>query len=161
MLPIVAGIIASLVQNQLPKLANAVAEKGLSYVEDKLGVKLEPQMTPEAIAEVRELANKHEEFSVNANLENTKSARGMQEVALQQDDVFSKRFVYYLATFWSVVTTVYLFCITFFPMQEAGIGHSQTTVGFLLGTVVATILNYFLGSTLNSHKKTELLAKKD
>jgi hypothetical protein len=31
--------------------------------------------------------------------DNTNSARDMQKVSLQQDDIFSKRYVYYLATF--------------------------------------------------------------
>jgi len=42
MLPILMGIVSSLVSNGLPKIADAVTSKGLDYVEEKLGVKLEP-----------------------------------------------------------------------------------------------------------------------
>ncbi len=40
MLPLLTGIISSLVSNGLGKVADAVTTKGLDYVEDKLGVKL-------------------------------------------------------------------------------------------------------------------------
>lgn len=89
--------------------------------------------------------------------ENTNSARDMQKVALQQDDVFSKRYVYYLATFWSVVAVGYIFLITFISIPEANVRFADTTLGFLLGTIVATIINYFFGSSKSSSDKNQLL----
>jgi hypothetical protein len=35
---------------------------------------------------------------------------------------------------------------------------ADTILGFMLGTVVATILNFFLGSSAGSKEKTEALA---
>jgi Na+-driven multidrug efflux pump len=46
-----------------------------------------------------------------------------------------------------LITFVYLFCVTFLPMPLAGAEHSKTIVGFLLGTVVASILNYYWGNS--------------
>ena len=89
--------------------------------------------------------------------DNTNSARDMQKVALQQDDTFSKRYVYYLATFWSFVAVGYIFLITFLTIPEANIRFADTTLGFLLGTIVATIINYFFGSSKSSSDKTQLL----
>lgn len=89
--------------------------------------------------------------------ENTNSARDMQKVALQQDDTFSKRYVYYLATFWSLVAVGYIFLITFLTIPEANIRFADTTLGFLLGTIVATIINYFFGSSKSSSDKNQLL----
>ena len=89
--------------------------------------------------------------------ENTNSARDMQKVALQQDDIFSKRYVYYLATFWSVVAVGYIFLITFLTIPEANVRFADTTLGFLLGTIVATIINYFFGSSKSSSDKNQLL----
>ena len=66
MIPIIAGIISMLIQNQLPKLAQAVADKGVDYVQEKLGVELKPDMTPAEVAAMREAADKHEEFRINA-----------------------------------------------------------------------------------------------
>lgn len=89
--------------------------------------------------------------------ENTNSARDMQKVSLQQDDVFSKRYVYYLATFWSIVAVGYIFLITFLTIPEANVRFADTTLGFLLGTIVATIINYFFGSSKSSSDKNQLL----
>jgi hypothetical protein len=64
MAPFIAGIISTLISNNLPKLAQGVVDKGLDYVEGKLGVKLEPEMSPEKIALISEAAMKHEEFKI-------------------------------------------------------------------------------------------------
>jgi hypothetical protein len=87
------------------------------------------------------------------DIENTKDARDMQKVALQQDDIFSKRFVYYLATFWSVIGSAYLFLATFTEVVNPKM--ADTVLGFLLGTIVATIINFFFGSSAGSKAKTD------
>ena len=71
MLPLIAGIITSLISNNLPSVAQAVLNKGLEVVEDKLGVKLKPDMTPEEIAAVQLAATKHEEFLIEQDNKNT------------------------------------------------------------------------------------------
>lgn len=91
----------------------------------------------------------------------TASARHMQEVALQQDDPFSKRFVYYLASGWSIFSCLYIIVITVVPIPETSVRFVDTILGFLLGTVVATIIQFFLGSSIGSKAKdtlAELLA---
>ena len=89
--------------------------------------------------------------------QNTNDSRDMQKVALQQDDTFSKRYVYYLATFWSFVAVGYIFLITFLTIPETNVRFADTTLGFLLGTIVATIINYFFGSSKSSSDKNQLL----
>ena len=79
------------------------------------------------------------------DLENTKDARAMQVAALGQEDIFSKRFVYYLASFWSIIGAAYLFLATFTEVVNPKM--ADTVLGFLLGTIVATIINYFFGSS--------------
>jgi len=88
---------------------------------------------------------------LNYDLENTKDARDLQKIALQQDDLFSKRFVYYLATFWSVIGASYLFFATFTTVVNPKM--ADTVLGFLLGTIVATIINFFFGSSQGSKDK--------
>jgi hypothetical protein len=158
MAPLLAGIVSSLIQNNLPKVAQAVVDKGLDYVQEKTGVTLKPDMTPEEVGALREAAQKHEEFKIEQANKNTADARAMQVAALNQDDKFSKRFVMYLATFWSLTAVVYIFLITFTNIPELNIRFADTILGFLLGTVVATILNFFLGSSAGSKEKTEALA---
>lgn len=84
--------------------------------------------------------------------QNTDGARIMQEAALQQNDVFSKRFVYYLSAFWSLFAVVYILWITFAPIPEENVRFADTILGFLLGTVVSTIINFFLGSSASTQK---------
>lgn len=64
MIPIITSIISGLLANNLPKLAQAVADKGVDYVQDKLGVQLKPDMTPEEAAAIRAEADKHDEFRI-------------------------------------------------------------------------------------------------
>lgn len=84
------------------------------------------------------------------------SARHMQETALQQDDIFSKRFVYYLAAWWSLFSCVYIIVISVITIPETSVRFVDTILGFLLGTVVATIIQFFLGSSIGSKTKDSL-----
>ena len=160
MLPIVAGIVSTLIQNNLPKVAQAVVDKGLDYVQEKTGIELKPDMSETDIKVLRESAMKHEEFMVEQANKNTADARAMQVAALNQEDKFSKRFVMYLATFWSIMAVVYIFLITFTNIPETNVRFADTILGFLLGTVVATILNFFLGSSAGSKAKQEVIEAK-
>lgn len=157
MAPLLAGIVSSLLSNNLPKVAQAVVDKGLDYVQEKTGIELKPDMNQEELKALREAAMKHEEFMVEQANKNTADARAMQTAALKQDDKFSKRFVMYLAIFWSITAVSYIFFITFGSIPEANVRFADTILGFLLGTVVATIINFFLGSSAGSREKTEAL----
>lgn len=85
------------------------------------------------------------------------NARAMQVAALGQDDVFSKRFVYYLATFWSVVGASYMFCATYIKVENEHV--MDIILGFLLGTIVATIITFFFGSSKGSKDSNKQLAE--
>lgn len=89
--------------------------------------------------------------------EDIKDARDMQKVALQQDDIFSKRYIYYLASAWSIFAMIYIPCITFCTVPEDSVRFADTILGFLLGTVIASILTFFFGSSHGSKDKTEAL----
>ena len=71
----------------------------------------------------------------------------MQKAALNQDDKFSKRFLYYLSTFWSLVAASYFFLATFSSVVNDKI--ADIILGFLLGSVVGVMMNFFYG---DSHK---------
>lgn len=88
---------------------------------------------------------------------NTANAKDQQ--LLKQDDLFSKRFVYYLASFWSIVSASYIAAVTFIPIPAGNERITDTVLGFLLGTIVATIINYFMGSSFGSSAKTDMLIK--
>lgn len=90
------------------------------------------------------------------------SARDLQKTSLNQDDIFSKRFQYYLASFWSIVGTLYLFLITFVEIPASNQRFADTVLGFLLGTGLVQILQYFFGSSkgsLDKHNQINDLVK--
>lgn len=156
MLPaILAGVVSTLIKNNLPKVAQAVVDKGVGYVEEKLGTPLKPDMTPEELQQIREAATRHVEFMADHHLKNTADARDMQKAALAQDDVFAKRFTLYLALFWSLAAVAYIGFVTFGNIPLANVRFADTILGFLLGTIIATIMNFFYGSSMGSKEKDE------
>ena len=83
------------------------------------------------------------------------SARKMQIVALQQDDLFSKRFNYYFAMAWSLFSMFYFMMVTFVDLPDDGVNFANIILGFLLGTAIAAIFNFYYGSSQGSKDKTK------
>jgi hypothetical protein len=157
MLPIVASIVSGLIANGLPKVADAVIEKGVDYVQDKMGIQLKPEgeATKEDYAKIQAEANRHEEFMAENDLKNMQGARAMQEKAMDSDDPLVRRFVYYFISFWSVLCATYIGCITFIDIPNENARFADTILGFVLGTMVAAMFQFLLGSSLGSRKKDE------
>ena len=155
MLPVIASIVSNLISNGLPKVADAVIEKGVEAVEDKLGIKLKPEgeATPEDNAKLKEAAMKHEEFMAEMDLKNMDGARNMQLKAMESDDPLVRRFVYYFITFWSILSASYVGAITFATIPEDKVRFADTILGFVLGTMVAAMFQFLLGSSLGSRNK--------
>lgn len=155
MLPIVASIVSNLISNGLPKVADAVLDKGVEAVEQKLGMKLKPEgeATPEDNAKLKEAAMKHEEFMAEIDLKNMQGARDMQLKAMDSDDPLVRRFVYYFIGFWSVLAAVYIGFITFGEIPQDNIRFADTILGFVLGTMVASMFQFLLGSSIGSRNK--------
>jgi hypothetical protein len=157
MLPIIASIVSGLIQNNMHKVADAVIDKGLDYVQDKMGIQLKPEgeATKEDYAKWSAEAAKHEEFMAEIDLKNMQGARDMQLKAMDSDDPLVRRFVYYFVSFWSVLSATYIGCITFGEIPEDNIRFADTILGFVLGTMVASMFQFLLGSSLGSRKKDE------
>lgn len=152
-LPILAPILATLAANGLGIVADAVTKKGKEFVEEKLGIELTPDPTPEAIQNWKIAVQNHERELLAMAYGDVANARNMQVEALRQEDVFSKRFIYIFATFWSLFAAGYIGFITFGHIPEDNQRFADTILGFLLGTVVATILQFFFGSSVGSKEK--------
>jgi hypothetical protein len=155
MLPIVASIVSGLIQNNMHKVADAVMEKGVDYVQDKMGIQLKPEVeaTKEDYAKWNAEAAKHEEFMAEMDLKNMEGARNMQLAAMQSEDPLVRRFVYFFIAFWSVLSAAYIGCITFVDIPDENVRFADTILGFVLGTMVAGMFQFLLGSSLGSRNK--------
>ena len=120
------------------KEASGLIDKFVTTKEEKEQLKQSfHKLVSDHEAKLKQLAN-----------EDRASARDMQKAALGQSDLFSKRFVYYLAALWSVAGISYVFLATFTHVINERI--ADTVLGFLMGTIVSTIINYFYGSALTN-----------
>lgn len=156
-LPLLAPLLATLATNGLGLVADAVTKKGQQYVEDKLGIDLSQEPDKETLEQWKAAARDHEKELIQMVFEDRANARAMQTAALGQSDTFAKRFVYYFATFWSVSSALYIAFITFGEIPEANVRFADTILGFLLGTIVATIVQFFFGSSDSSKQKDTAL----
>lgn len=68
-------------------------------------------------------------------------------------DKFVKQFPIWLAICWSIAAVLYIGFITFGHIPPENIRFADTILGFMLGTVVATIINFYFGSSSGSKAK--------
>jgi len=137
-------------------------DSDISYIASKLGVADTVEAVTKAISADPEAALKLAQIDLDklkAEYANTADARAMQVAALNQSDVFSKRFTMYLTAFWSVCAAVYIGFITFSVIPDTNVRFADTILGFILGTVIATMLNFWFGSSIGSKEKAEVLRK--
>lgn len=84
-------------------------------------------------------------------------ARDLQKVALSQDDLFSKRFIYYLTIGVFGFSALIVLLLLFVKIPD----QNRDVINFILGVVVGTgltgIFNYFYGSSQGSKDKMNLI----
>jgi hypothetical protein len=161
-------LLTTLAEKGLSLLGGAILAKGKDVVEKKLGIDLEAAVqSEEGLLKLRQMEIDHEEFlittAVNAReselkefqieVDDRKSARDMQIAAINQQDVFVKRFQPYMTSTILVAAAVYIGFITFATIPPDNIRFADTILGFLLGTCLATIFNFYYGSTASSRNK--------
>jgi uncharacterized membrane protein YwaF len=79
----------------------------------------------------------------------------MAKAAMASNDWFVRRFTYFFITAWSVFAMVYIPYITFGTIPAENTRFADTILGFMLGTVMASMFNFLLGSSFGSRKKDE------
>nr|WP_299241412.1 hypothetical protein [uncultured Halomonas sp.] len=148
---IAPGVGAALGSNVLPGAGTAVGAELGRRVANALGVEATPEAVAQAIqadpegakAKLKELDIEHTRLV----LADKADARAMQVAALNQDDTFSKRFLYYFSAGWSLFAMAYVGSITFAGVPEDSVRFADTVLGFLLGTLIAAIIQFFFGSS--------------
>ena len=158
MIPLIGAIVSSLIANKLPGVANAVIDRGIDYVSDKLGIPLKPDMTPEEIQKIREAAMKHEEFMVEQEYKDIADARDMQKEAYKQEDIWTKRFLPGLTVLLIVLASFFIYFVTFGTIPPENMNFVGGFVEFIK-VVFATVVGFWYGSSNGSVRKTNLLLK--
>lgn len=166
------ALVASLLQGGFTLLGNAVMSKGKDVIEEKLGVNIDSMLgSEEGRIQLKQLEFDNEEAlrqftlakreqemrSDEMYLADTQDARDLQKEALKQSDVFSKRFLYYFSIGWSFLVAAYIGFITFAPIPDSNIRFADTILGFLLGTILATMFNFFYGTSKSSQNKDDVI----
>ena len=147
---LIAGDNGEAVASKVMDIAQAVTGKS-----SILDVKSALEMSPELALNFEESVMAQESELIRLAYEDRKDARQMQVAALQQKDRFSKRFIYYFALAWSLFAMLYVAAITFFPIPESSVRFADTVLGFLLGTCVAGIIQFFFGSSEGNERRAE------
>lgn len=66
-----------------------------------------------------------------------------------------------LSFFWSIMASIYIGAVTFLTIPADNIRIVDTIIGFLLGTIVSTVMTYWLGSSLGSKMKDQKAPEND
>ena len=152
MLPIIASIVANLIDNGMHKVADQVIEKGVDAVQDKLGMELKPQgqATPEYNAKLQEEANRHSEFMAELDEKSTQRATDMY-----MSDEGTRKFAQNYAWFITVVSFLYFFIVSFAPIDNHNRDFINIILGFLIGTAVNSLIRFFFGSSNKSQEDVD------
>lgn len=153
---ILAPVLTELAKNGLGLLSGAIQAKGKQVIEDKLGVKIPAnpaELTPEKLQELAQAQFTHEEFLINAQLEEKKIDVEAEKAAssevtarwkadITSDSWFSKN-VRPLGLLWVfIIITLMVIC------DAAGITFDESSVSLVqyIGSIIVGA--YFVGRTL-------------
>jgi hypothetical protein len=155
-------------------VANAVLAKGKKVVEDKLGVELKPDMSPEDMAKVQMAQMEHEEellrlrieenkldlAELELRLKDTDSARE-REVAIATSDkapLLNKIVTPVLALSILLLTFV-LFGVVMFDNTPVETSRKDILIYVLgvLSAIATQIVSYYFGSSQGSKEKSDQL----
>lgn len=111
-----------------------------------------------------ELQTKLEELKINSNTELEKAyladiadARNMNATALQSDDKFIRRFIYYLAAVTIILVFTLLILLYFIPIPKGNERIVDMALGSFIGAALSIFI-FFYGSTKGSKDKTEIMS---
>lgn len=155
MLPVVMSIVQGLIANNMPKVADAVIEKGVDYVQEKMGITLKPEheATKADYEKWNAEAAKHEEFMAELDEKSRQRATDMQMKAMESDDPFVRRFLYYFIMLWSTFSVIFIPCLIWVPIPDNNTRFADTILGYVLGTVITGMFAFLLGSSQGSRNK--------
>jgi len=167
-------ILQPLLANGLGMVANAVLAKGKKVVEDKLGVELKPNMSPEDMAKVQIAAMEHEQELMRLRIEEDKL--DLAELEMRLKDVDSARdretaiatsdkaplinkIVTPILALGVVTLTFVLFGVVMFDDTPVDASRKDILIYVLgvLSAIATQIVSYYFGSSQGSKEKSDQL----
>lgn len=169
-------IIQTLLSNGLGLVANAVMAKGQAFVEDKLGVKLAPNMSPEQVTELKIKEMEHEEELMRLKLEENKldieeltlrlkdtdSARDREiQIATSDKAPLLNKVITPILALALLLITFALFAVVMFDHSPVDSTRKDILIYILgvLSAISTQIVSYYFGSSQGSKDKSEALEK--
>jgi hypothetical protein len=160
-----------LIANGLPLVANAILSTGKQVVEEKLGVKLEPNMSPELLKDLKMREIQHQEFLIEAAMrkqtldqEDFRLEVGDKDSARKRDMEYLKggrenwrAHTMYLLAVAGVAVLVWA-TLTSQAIDEYGKGIITLVLGRALG-YLDNIYNFEFGTTRGSRQKDATIDK--
>ena len=169
-----APFLKPLLENGLNLVANAVMAKGKKVVEEKLGVELKPDMSPEDIIRLKTAEMEHEEELMRLRLEedkldlaelemrfkDTDSARDREvQIATSDKAPLLNKIVTPVLALGLLGITFTLFGIVLFQASPIDPSRKDILIYILgvLSAVATQIVSYYFGSSQGSKEKTEAM----
>ena len=172
-LDLLSSVFRGAVDKRTEELADLIEEKTGIDINDAADDKLtDDQWTKlkefeflyqSKILDYQQQANAHALELERVHQSDRANARELQKAALDNDDRFVRRFIYYYATGLSLLTFIFIFWAAFVYDYSNG-GSSQTlrvidtVLGFLLGVSLSAIIQFFFGSSQGSKSKEKELS---
>ena len=168
------AIITPLLGNGLNLVANAVLAKGKKVVEEKLGVELKPDMSPEDLAKIQIAQMEHEEELLKLRLEEDKLDLAELEMLLKDTNDARQREVQIVTSdkaplLNKLITpilalgllgiTFTLFGIVLFQASPIDPSRKDILIYILgvLSAVATQVVSYYFGSSQSSKDKTDAM----
>lgn len=136
--------------------AGVIAPMAIKAIAEKLGVEPDETAVEQHLLTHPEDAVKLEQIDADKlalQLQEMKSARGMQEGAILSADPVVRRFVYLFIAFWSLWSAIMLPFMVFGNIPTDNVRFADTILGFMLATMIGSMFGFLLGSSLGSKDK--------
>jgi hypothetical protein len=167
-------IVATLLQNGLSLLGNAVLAKGQAWVEQKTGIKLAPDMPPEQIVALKQAEMLHEEELLKLRLEDNKldvarleigikdtaDARQREvQIATAEKAPLLNKIITPVLALSVILLTFGLFAVVMFDATPVDSSRKDILVYVLgvLSAVSTQVASYYFGSSAGSSYKNETI----
>jgi hypothetical protein len=157
-LPLLAPLLATLAQNGLGMLADAVTKKGQQVVEDTLGIDLSQDPDPATITQWKIAAQEHGKALLAMAYGDRADARAREmQISISENAPLLNKLVTPLLGLGVVILSFILFTVLIFVDVRPEAKDILIYILGVLSAAVTQILSYYFGSSMCSKDKGDEL----